>query len=67
MEAIKPIFVSPAEAAKLLGMSRSKMYELLRAGVIPSRKFGASIRIPVRSLERMAIAADRVPDEAARG
>ncbi|HUY28595.1 MAG TPA: helix-turn-helix domain-containing protein [Candidatus Binataceae bacterium] len=67
IEEVKAIFVTPAVAAKMLGMSRSKIYELLRAGVIPSRKFGAAIRIPVRSLERMAIAADKVQDEGARG
>ena len=67
MDDVKAIFVPPAVAAKMLGISRSKIYELLRAGVIPSRKFGVSIRIPVRSLERMAIAADKVPDGDARG
>jgi excisionase family DNA binding protein len=63
VEPAKPLFVTPAEAGKLLGISRSKLYELLRAGTIPSRKFGASIRIPLRSLERMAAAADLAPEE----
>jgi excisionase family DNA binding protein len=58
MDAVQPLFVTPAEAAKLLRVSRSKAYELLRTGVIPSRKFGSSIRIPLRALEKMAEASE---------
>jgi excisionase family DNA binding protein len=54
MDTLKPLFVRPVEAARLLGVSRSKLYELVRAGAIPSRKFGSSIRIPLEALERMA-------------
>ena len=59
----RPLFVSPKEAAKLIRVSRSKMYELIRAGTIPSRKFGASIRIPFSSLQAMANQACRLPDD----
>ena len=48
------LFVRPSEAARMLSISRSKIYELLRIGEIPSRKFGASLRIPVAALEQMA-------------
>ena len=50
----RPLFVRPAEAAKLIGVSRSKCYELIAAGQIPSRRFGSSIRIPLAALEAMA-------------
>lgn len=42
------------EVAKILGISRSKTYELIRQGVIPSVKFGRIIRVPSALLhERM--------------
>lgn len=55
MDAVRaPLFVTPADAAKMLAISRSKIYELLQARLIPSRKIGASIRIPLMALQRMA-------------
>jgi excisionase family DNA binding protein len=38
------------EAAAMLGVSRSKLYELAAAGTIPSVKIGAAIRIPADAL-----------------
>jgi excisionase family DNA binding protein len=61
---IKPLFVTPAEAAKMLSVSRSKLYVLIREGKVPSRKIGASIRVPLQALEKMAIeAANRIEVE----
>ena len=40
----------PAEAAQAMGISRSKLYGLLAAGVIPSVRIGQSIRVPVQKL-----------------
>lgn len=48
------LFVRPVEAARMLRLSRSKIYELIRSGEIPSRKFGTSIRVPVAAIEAMA-------------
>jgi excisionase family DNA binding protein len=39
------------EAAEQLAVSRSKAYELARAGTIPSVKVGNAIRVPRRALE----------------
>jgi excisionase family DNA binding protein len=50
-ERLEPLLVRPAEAALLLGISRSKLYELLAAGEIPAIKIGRSVRIPVIALE----------------
>jgi excisionase family DNA binding protein len=50
----KILFVRPSEAAKMLSISRSKAYELVASGELPSRKFGSSIRIPVGAIEKMA-------------
>ena len=49
---------SPAEAAVALGMSRSKVYELMADGTLPSLTLGRSRRIRVADLD--ALLADRV-------
>ena len=38
------------ETAKVLGIGRSKVYELLRAGVIQSVRIGACRRIPAAAI-----------------
>jgi excisionase family DNA binding protein len=44
---LNPIFVSPVDAAKLVGVSRSRIYELIGAGVLTRRKDGARTLISV--------------------
>lgn len=39
-----------AEAAELMGISRSKAYEMISAGILPSVRVGGSLRIPVDEL-----------------
>jgi excisionase family DNA binding protein len=51
---IRRILYRPAEAAELLGISRSQAYSLIAQGVIESVKLGSSIRIPARALDRLA-------------
>jgi excisionase family DNA binding protein len=36
----------PADLAKLLGVSRSRVYQLLASGVVPAVRVGGAIRIP---------------------
>jgi excisionase family DNA binding protein len=38
------------EASEAIGVSRSRTYELIAAGVIPSLRIGSSIRVPVEAL-----------------
>jgi len=38
------------EAAEMLGISRSKCYELIAAGEIPVVRIGTSIRVPSEGL-----------------
>lgn len=45
------LLVTPEEAALAVSIGRSRVYELMRAGVIESVRIGASRRIPVRALE----------------
>jgi excisionase family DNA binding protein len=44
------LLLTPEEAAGTLGICRSKLYDLLRAGAIESVQIGASRRIPVAAL-----------------
>ncbi len=46
------LLVKPSEAAALLGVSRSSVYELVRAGAIPSVRIAGMIRTQRRSAEK---------------
>ena len=45
-----PILLTPTEAARVLGIGRSKLYELMHAGVLESVHIGACRRIPADAL-----------------
>jgi excisionase family DNA binding protein len=45
------LMLKPSEAAELLGIGRTKVYELIRANLIPHRRVGKSIRVPVTALK----------------
>jgi excisionase family DNA binding protein len=47
---IEPLLVRVEEAARLLSLSRSTIYEMMNAGDIPSVRCGAARRIPVAAL-----------------
>jgi excisionase family DNA binding protein len=40
------LLLTPTEAAEALGISRSKLYELMRAGLVESVLIGTARRIP---------------------
>jgi excisionase family DNA binding protein len=46
------LLLRPAEAAEVIGLGRSKMYELLAKGIVPSIKIGKSVRVPVAALRK---------------
>ena len=46
------LLLRPNEAADLLGLWRSKVYELLAIGEIPSVRVGGLTRIPADALRR---------------
>ena len=48
----RPLLVTPAEAAALLRLGRSTIFELMAAGDIPSVKVGRTRRIPLAGVER---------------
>jgi excisionase family DNA binding protein len=44
------LLLRPVEAAELIGIGRSKMYELLGTGELPSVRIGGSVRVPLDEL-----------------
>lgn len=55
------LFIKPAEAALALGIGRTLLYRLVKAGIIPSARIGKSIRIPVSALKSWAEARTKRP------
>lgn len=49
-----PLFVSAKDAARLLSLSRSRIYELMDDGTIPSSRLGRRRVIPVSALHDLA-------------
>jgi excisionase family DNA binding protein len=51
------------EAADRLSLGRSKTYELVKAGVIPSVRVGRAVRVPVGALSEWIRDQTRVNDD----
>ena len=51
---MEKLFARPSEAAEALGLGRSKIYQLIANGALPSVRIGKSIRVPVEALRRWA-------------
>jgi excisionase family DNA binding protein len=49
---VTKLLLTPTEAALALGIGRSKLYELIRAGVVESVLIGSSRRIPTAAVAR---------------
>jgi excisionase family DNA binding protein len=49
---MEKLLMRPAEAAELLAVSRSKLYQLIAAGKVPSVRVGKSLRLPTEALRR---------------
>jgi excisionase family DNA binding protein len=49
-----PDMLSPDECRAYLALGRSTIYDLLRSGQIPHKRFGRCIRIPKRGLQTLA-------------
>ena len=47
---LTPVLLTPTEAARALGIGRSKLYELLQTGVLESVHIGACRRIPAEAV-----------------
>jgi excisionase family DNA binding protein len=63
-----PLAVRPMEAARQLGISRSRLYQLLKSGKIPHRKDGAATVIAYEDLVAYLSSLSTVtPDEGPTG
>ena len=49
---MEKMLLRPLEAAHTLGIGRTKIYELIATGEIPSVKIGRLVRVPVYALRR---------------
>ncbi|HEY3547808.1 MAG TPA: helix-turn-helix domain-containing protein [Propionicimonas sp.] len=45
--------LTPEEAARVLGIGRSKVYELILSGTLESLKIGACRRVPVEAIDKL--------------
>jgi excisionase family DNA binding protein len=50
---VDPVAYRPAQAAKALDVSRSRLYELMAEGVVPYRQIGGVRLIPRAALEAL--------------
>ncbi len=48
------LLISVAEAARRIGLGRTKVYQLIQAGTFPHKRIGRCLRVPVKALERWA-------------
>ena len=46
------LLLRPVEAAEVIGVGRSKVYELMARGEIPSVRIDGGVRIPVDELKQ---------------
>jgi excisionase family DNA binding protein len=46
------LLLTPTEAAALLGIGRSKVYELLKTGQLPSVRIGTCRRVPADAVQK---------------
>lgn len=47
---MEKLLLTPHEAAQVLGIGRSKLYQLMRAGTVASVRLGSCRRIPASTL-----------------
>jgi excisionase family DNA binding protein len=57
------LLLRPEEAGAALGLGRSKTYELLKAGILPSVRLGHSVRVPAEALRRWVESQTNAPVE----
>ncbi len=60
MDSIKSefVFVKPVRAAKLLDMSKSKIYEMIQRRELPAVRLGGCLRIPMSALDELVAKAN---------
>jgi excisionase family DNA binding protein len=51
---VEPLLLRMTEAARLIGVGRSTIYELANRGEIPVVRIGRAVRVPARALHEWA-------------
>jgi len=54
MEKVQAVMVRPIDAATMLSVSRSKLYEMIHQGIVPATTIGGVLRIPRAAIDRIA-------------
>ena len=54
MGALEPVLLRVTEAATVLSVGRSSVYELIQAGELPVVHIGRSVRVPARAVREFA-------------
>jgi excisionase family DNA binding protein len=49
---IEPLFFTIPQVAAMLGLGRSKIYDLIRDEGLPTAKFGTAVRVPAEELKQ---------------
>lgn len=62
---IEPMVLGVKDAATFIGLSKSRLYELIGEGHIEARKLGARTVVPTASLRAFVEAAPRLQADAA--
>ncbi len=61
-ESSQPVLLYVSEAAKMLALSRARVYQMVASGELPHVRFGKAVRIPraalLRYIERQTVNAD---------
>jgi excisionase family DNA binding protein len=54
---MEKLLLRPNEAAEMIGVSRSKIYEMIASGAVPAVRLegGRLIRVPLAELQRLAL------------
>ncbi len=61
---IEPLVLGVKDAAAYVGLSRSRLYELIRDDVIEARKLGARTVVPTESLKAFVVGSPLIKDAA---
>lgn len=61
---VEPVLLRVSEAASLLGLGRTTLYELMKSGEIKTVRIGRAVRIPLRVVRDYA---ERITAEQSEG
>jgi excisionase family DNA binding protein len=58
----EPVLLNASEVATMLGLGRSKVYEMTKTGELPVIRFGTAVRVPKKPLMELI---ERLTEKAA--